>query len=264
MIPAVFKSSKTKKRNQLAGQYDHIASHHVENLGLDCDSEIKPSDESSIIVINEGDILADNKVAQRKMYRRAATLRDNRTVMDKFIDQFWLVNVEREEKLLEKEFTVMQIDEKVHQMIHQLLLKAEDDHQKVYKVHLRESMVHHQELINAIKDEIKPGLFKQQTQKFTPIMLKAYFNRLQKENIDDGMQLIKNKLKMNFGVKLLNTFKTEQERRAEEDRKMTAMYEASIKLKEKGLRSIHLIDKKKNATLQTAVFPNDPEYIAYK
>ena len=80
-------------------------------------------------------------------------------------------------------------------------------------------------------------------------MLKAYFNRLQKENIDDGMQLIKNKLKMNFGVKLLNTFKTEQERRAEEDRKMTAMYEASIKLKEKGLRSIQLIDKKKNATL---------------
>ena len=54
-------------------------------------------------------------------------MKDNRTVMDKLIDQFWLINVEREEKALERELTVEELDEKVHDFIHHLFLKAEDD-----------------------------------------------------------------------------------------------------------------------------------------
>ena len=89
---------------------------------------------------------------------------------------------------------VQEIDDIVHHFIHQLLLKAEDNQDLVHQVHLKESMVHHQDLIISIKDQIKPGLFKSYTQKFTPDMLKDYFNKLQHETIQSSMAKIREKI----------------------------------------------------------------------
>ena len=47
--------------------------------------------------------------------------------MDKYIDQYWKFNVTRKEAVMEEEFSISQMDEIVHNLIHELLKKAEDD-----------------------------------------------------------------------------------------------------------------------------------------
>ena len=82
-------------------------------------------------------------IVTEEIYRRTKSMKDGRTVMERFIDQFWLVNVTREEDDAQREFTIKEIDDIVHKLIHSLFLKAEDEKVHVYKVHLQDSMTYH-------------------------------------------------------------------------------------------------------------------------
>ena len=46
--------------------------------------------------------------------------------MEKYIDQFWLINIERKEKEEERQLSVGETDAIIHDMIHQLFLMTED------------------------------------------------------------------------------------------------------------------------------------------
>lgn len=115
---------------------------------------------------------------------------DERTVIDKFIDKYWLENVTRPEQAAGKQFSIKEIDKKVHELIHHLLSRSEVEKWHLYQLNLNYTMQRHQELIDIIKDQIKPGLFKEHTRKFTPSMIKKYFNKLYQSNIDENMQKI--------------------------------------------------------------------------
>ena len=92
--------------------------------------------------------------------------------------------------------TVSQIDMIVHELIHGLLMKATDEKSKAYEEgHFNRSMVKHQAVINAIKHKIKPGLFKEYTEKFTPEMLKIYFKKLYYQQLEDEKKEIELKYK---------------------------------------------------------------------
>ena len=67
-----------------------------------------------------------------------------------------------------------EIDEKVHNLIHDLLILGEDDPIKKNAVHLKIHMIDHQERIQAIKDRIKPGYIQMYTKAFDKQMIKEY------------------------------------------------------------------------------------------
>lgn len=83
------------------------------------------------------------KDVEEDKFRRSATMKDNRTAMERYIDKYWLLNVERMEKAEEREFTVAEIDQIVHNMLHSLFLMAEDDEADKFYVHKRQYMLHH-------------------------------------------------------------------------------------------------------------------------
>lgn len=51
----------------------------------------KKSQDSEIVMIQSSDL------NEGKIFRRKETMKDNRTAMERFIDKFWLLNVERTE-----------------------------------------------------------------------------------------------------------------------------------------------------------------------
>lgn len=152
----------------------------------------KKTEDSEIVMIQSSDIKSNS--GGQPIFRRKATMKDNRTAMERFIDRFWLVNIERIEESEERELSILEIDGIVHDLIHQLFLKAEDNQSLIHQVHLKKNLVHHQELILAIKDQIKPGLFKSHTTKFTPDMLKEYFISLQQKTLAQKQNDIKAQL----------------------------------------------------------------------
>ena len=109
--------------------------------------------------------------------RSKSTLKDARPPIDKFVDGYWRRNLD-EPRDAEARTSVGEIDLAVHKLIHEMLVMAEDDPQLKNAVHLKESMIQHQELIMAVKEAIKPGLFSIYFQRFTKDMLKTYFARL--------------------------------------------------------------------------------------
>lgn len=104
-------------------------------------------------------------------------MKDIRTPIDKFIDTYWMKNVEKPRDTPIKE-SIGDIDLAVHKLIHEMIVMSEDDPQMKNAVHLKDSMIQHQELILAVKDAIKPGLCAIIFKKFTKEMLKDYFNKL--------------------------------------------------------------------------------------
>ena len=54
-------------------------------------------------------------------------MKDPRTAMERLIDKFWDESITRNEKKIEKLMSIEEIDNEIHDFIHQLLLKAEDD-----------------------------------------------------------------------------------------------------------------------------------------
>jgi len=50
-----------------------------------------------------------------------------------------------------------------------------------HRVHLQQTMIHHQEMILAVKDAIKPGLFSIYFKRYTPHMVKEYFRSLKQK-----------------------------------------------------------------------------------
>jgi hypothetical protein len=56
-----------------------------------------------------------------------------------------------------------------------MLLLADDNPGSRYSVHHQKNIIHHQELVEAVKDAIQPGLFQQFYQVITKEMIKDYF-----------------------------------------------------------------------------------------
>jgi len=55
--------------------------------------------------------------------------------MEKFIDKFWQQNVTRKEEIEERKLSIYEVDHIIHDLIHQLLLMAEEDKTEVHRVH---------------------------------------------------------------------------------------------------------------------------------
>ena len=70
------------------------------------------------------------------------------------------------------------MDKVVHNLIHRLLVMAEDDSKKVHSVHLHGHMEKHQALIQSVKEKIKPGLAAVYLKPFSKEMVKEYLNSL--------------------------------------------------------------------------------------
>lgn len=70
------------------------------------------------------------------------------------------------------------IDAAVHNLVHQLLIYGEPDSGKQYLSFHQESKLHHQELIDAVKYEIKPGFFTSLFIPFNLDMIRDYLKRV--------------------------------------------------------------------------------------
>lgn len=90
----------------------------------------------------------------------------------KYIDRWWTWNITKAERIriirtaetddstpsiIEKKLSIQQVDKKVHQMIHNLILMGEEDSLKKHRVHLKSHMLEHQDRIIFVKECIKPG-----------------------------------------------------------------------------------------------------------
>jgi len=80
--------------------------------------------------------------------RRKSTLKDIRTPIDKFVDTYWMKNLEKPKdnnggrEGVPKD-SVGEIDLSVHKLIHELIVMSEDDPQLKNAVHLKDSMIQH-------------------------------------------------------------------------------------------------------------------------
>lgn len=103
------------------------------------------------------------------MIKRTESIKgESNTPIDKFIERWWTKNVDQPNNNPEaKKESIGEIDLAVHKLIHEMIVMSEDDPQFKNAVHLKESMIQHQELIIAVKDKIKPGLCAIVFKKFT-------------------------------------------------------------------------------------------------
>ena len=101
------------------------------------------------------------------------SVKKTKSHLDRYVDNFWKKNLE------DKDLSISEIDGIIHKFIHNLLLMAEDDPQMQHAVHLKNSMIQHQEMILSIKDAIKPGIFQTFYKPYTKDQIKNYFTRLQ-------------------------------------------------------------------------------------
>ena len=62
--------------------------------------------------------------------RRKTAMKDPRTAIEKYVDQFWKENV-----TLKHATSVSEIDRAVHKLIHQMLVMAHDEPQYKHSVH---------------------------------------------------------------------------------------------------------------------------------
>ena len=70
------------------------------------------------------------------------------------------------------------MDIAVHNLIHKLLVMSEEDPQVLHSVHLREGRLKHQELIQSVKEKIKPGLISEYTKAFEISIIKDYLHSI--------------------------------------------------------------------------------------
>ena len=95
------KSQQTKDSNQNNGvAYDDDDEGPNEDLAREnknVSRMSKKSEDSEIVMIRSSDINSNGKA-----FRRMATMKDNRTAMERFIDKFWLLNIERVEQKEER------------------------------------------------------------------------------------------------------------------------------------------------------------------
>jgi len=68
-------------------------------------------------------------------------MKDVRTPIDKFIDTYWMKNLEKPRDNTEPKESVRDIDDAVHKLIHEMIVMSEDDPQLKNSVHLKESMI---------------------------------------------------------------------------------------------------------------------------
>ena len=123
---------------------------------------------SKSVVVN-GDS-SQQKAAEEQLSK---SVKKTKTHLDRYVDNYWKRNLEN------KDLSISEIDGMIHKFIHNLLLMAEDDPQMQHAVHLKSSMIQHQEMILSIKDAIKPGIFQTFYKPYTKDQIKNYFLKLQ-------------------------------------------------------------------------------------
>ena len=78
------------------------------------------------------------------LMKRQASMKESKTPIDKFIDNYWMKNLEAPNNDPEqKRESVGEIDLAVHKLIHEMIVMSEDDPQFKNAVHLKESMIQH-------------------------------------------------------------------------------------------------------------------------
>ena len=80
----------------------------------------------------------DHSHPKKYVWKKAATRNDFRTHTDKYIEKFWNQSIKPNQ-------SVSEVDSMVHTLIHNLLLKGEDNPANIHSVHLHSSMLKHQQ-----------------------------------------------------------------------------------------------------------------------
>ena len=74
------------------------------------------------------------KKPKKFIWKKHKTMRDFRSHTEKHIEKFWVQNIK-------PEMSVADVDNKIHTLIHSLLLKGEENPANVHSVHLHKSML---------------------------------------------------------------------------------------------------------------------------
>ena len=125
---------------------------------------------SNDVEIKSFDYVEPEEIKTLRKNTRAPDVNTVNLHIEEYIDEFWEMNIENKESMSKSEN-----DEQVHKLIHRLLVLGETNPKSLYQIHLQKGMLHHQELILAVKDKIKPGLINIAFRRFTKEMLKKYF-----------------------------------------------------------------------------------------
>jgi len=89
---------------------------------------------------------------------------------------------------------VKEIDEKIHNLFHELLILGEDDPKQKNSVHLKTGMTMHQERILAIKENVKPGFISMFRVPFEKAMIKSYLMKVKIKTIEPDGESLKRSL----------------------------------------------------------------------
>lgn len=90
-----------------------------------------------------------------------------------FLNKYWEENIEDDDG-------ISTLDDKIHALVHILLVKGEFNTEESYGIH-HHSMKKHQDLILAVKNKIKPGIISIFCSKFTKSMVLDYLKELKDE-----------------------------------------------------------------------------------
>ena len=107
----------------------------------------------------------------------------HRAAKNEVVDWNDLEFEERKQVQLDTSLGFYEMDNLVHNLIHQLLTMGEDDPLKNKQIH-HQGMAKHQEMIQSVKQAIKPGFFAVYFRPFTIEMIKDYLNDLKKLNLE--------------------------------------------------------------------------------
>ena len=86
--------------------------------------------------------------------------------------------MEQKKAISEVKLNINELDVVVHNIIHKLLVMSEEDPQIINSVHLLAGRLKHQELIQSVKEKIKPGLTSVYFKAFDKQMIKDYLNSI--------------------------------------------------------------------------------------
>ena len=130
-------------------------------------------------------------------FRKRASIKDLRSYTDKFVDKFFaqshekkaqsrkdwgeLDELEQKKAVGQVKLDIAELDVVAHNLIHKLLVLGEEDPQIMHSVHLIDGRMKHQELIQSVKEKIKPGLVSVYLRPFEKQMIKDYLSAVRSD-----------------------------------------------------------------------------------
>ena len=134
---------------------------------------------------------------------------------------------------------VHELDNLVHNLIHKLLVMSEEDPAVLHSVHLHASMLQHQELIQAVKEEIKPGLLNVLFKAFNKEMIKDYLNALKQNKKEENEIRVKEAIRKKLTTNMDLNVKTENyaiKNKGEDIKKDAEIIQRKLEVQKAGLR----------------------------